>query len=102
LISHDQVHFLKGWFKDTLPEAPIRELAILRLDGEMYSSTLDWLMNLYPKLSVAGYVIIDFGAIPACRKAVHDFRASEKIESPSIPIDWNGVHWRRCRRICRA
>jgi O-methyltransferase len=38
-LLDDRVRFLKGWFKDTLPMAPIGRLAILRLDGDIYSST---------------------------------------------------------------
>jgi O-methyltransferase len=95
-LLDDRVRFLKGWFKDTLPTAPIDRLAILRLDGDMYSSTMDSLLNLYPKLSVDGYVIIDdYGGINACRKAVDDFRASRQIETPLIPIDWTGIYWRK-------
>ena len=51
-VLDDKVKFLKGWFKDTLPSAPIRSLAILRLDGDYYESTMDALVNLYDRLSV--------------------------------------------------
>ena len=95
-LLDDLVIFLKGWFKDTLPAAPIEKLAILRLDGDMYSSTMDSLTNLYPKLSVGGFAIIDdYGGIESCRKAVEDFRASQKITSPVIPIDSSGVYWKK-------
>ena len=95
-LLDERVRFLKGWFKDTLPTAPIERLAILRLDGDMYSSTMDALVSLYPKLSRGGFAIIDdFGAVEACRKAVVDFRASNKINDPISPIDWSGVYWRR-------
>jgi O-methyltransferase len=87
---------LKGWFKDTLPTAPIERLAILRVDGDMYSSTTDSLLNLYPRLSMGGYVIIDdYGEIDSCRKAVDDFRASKKIETPLTSIDLSGVYWKK-------
>jgi O-methyltransferase len=36
----DRVRFLKGWFRDTLPSAPIERLAVLRLDGNLYESTI--------------------------------------------------------------
>jgi len=95
-LLDEQVHFLKGYFRDTLPAAPIRRLAVLRLDGDMYESTLDALVNLYPKLSVGGYVIIDdYGAVPACLKAVQDFRDSEGITEGIETIDWSGAFWRR-------
>ena len=50
-LLDDQVCFLAGWFKDTLPYAPIEKLSILRLDGDLYSSTMDSLSNLYFKVS---------------------------------------------------
>jgi O-methyltransferase len=95
-LLDSRVHFLKGWFKDTLPAAPVEKLAILRVDGDMYSSTMDALSNLYPKLSAGGYVIIDdYGEIESCRKAVDDFRASQKIAAPVIPIDQSGIYWKK-------
>ncbi|MGB7769083.1 MAG: TylF/MycF family methyltransferase [Verrucomicrobiia bacterium] len=95
-LLDDQVRFLKGWFKDTLPSAPIEKLAIIRLDGDMYESTMDGLINLYPKLSPGGFLIVDdYGAIPACKKAVHDYREQHHIREEIHPIDWTGVYWRR-------
>jgi hypothetical protein len=58
-LLDDRVHFIKGFFCDTLSKAPIEKLAILRLDGDLYSSTMDCLEALYPKLSIGGYIIID-------------------------------------------
>jgi O-methyltransferase len=97
-LLDDRVRFLKGWFKDTLPTAPIERLAILRLDGDMYSSTMDALTSLYPKLSSGGFAIIDdYGAVEVCRKAITDFRERNKINDPILPIDWSGVYWRKTR-----
>src|SRR5260370_9300663 len=36
----DRVRFLKGWFKDRLPTAPITDLEVVGLDGDMYESTI--------------------------------------------------------------
>jgi len=95
-LLDDQVCFLKGWFKDTLPNAPLKRLAVVRLDGDMYESTMDGLTNLYPKLSVGGYLIVDdFGAVRGCRKAVEDFRLTHGITESIQQIDWGGVFWRR-------
>ncbi len=95
-LLDEQVKFLKGWFKDTLPTAPIKKLAVLRLDGDMYGSTMDGLVNLYPKLSVGGYVIIDdWGAVPGCKRAVQDFRNKHNIKEEIRQIDWGGVFWRK-------
>ncbi len=59
----DNVEFLVGWFKDTLPVAPLGEIALMRLDGDMYESTIQAIEVLYPKLSPGGFCIIDdFGS----------------------------------------
>ena len=95
-LLDEQVRFLAGWFKDTLPAAPIQQLAILRLDGDMYSSTMDALENLYAKLSPGGYLIVDdYGSTLACRQAVDDFRARHNINEPIQAIDWTGVFWQK-------
>lgn len=95
-LLDDKVKFLKGWFKDTLPAAPIEKLALLRLDGDLYESTMDALVPLYPKLSPGGYIIIDdYGTIEACKMAVHDYREQHGITEEIIPIDWSGVYWQK-------
>ena len=91
-----QVKFLKGWFSRTLPKAPIGQLALLRLDGDMYESTMDALTCLYPKLSPGGFCIIDdYGGIPACRQAVRDYRKAHNINESMAMVDWTGAWWRK-------
>ncbi len=95
-LLDDQVCFLKGWFRDTLPTAPITQFAVLRLDGDMYESTMDGLVNLYHKLSVGGYVIVDdYYPVPACRMAIDDFRKQRGIKDEIREIDGSGVFWKR-------
>jgi O-methyltransferase len=95
-LLDENVKFLKGWFKDTLPIAPIQHLALLRLDGDMYESTMDGLMNLYPKVSKGGFIIIDdWGAVEGCKLAVQDYRTKYGITEEIVPIDWGGVYWRK-------
>ncbi len=95
MLDH-QVRFLKGWFRDTLPTAAIGKLAVIRLDGDLYESTMDGFVNLYPRLSVGGYIIIDdFGAIAGCKKAVLDFPEAHGITESIREIDWDGVFWQR-------
>lgn len=92
-LLDDQVVFLKGWFKDTFPDAPIESLAILRVDADLYESTMDALKYLYDKVSEGGYIIIDdYGLLP-CAKAVQDFRAERGIDSELMKIDWTGRYW---------
>ena len=90
-----QVRFLEGWFKDTLPGAPIERLAVMRLDGDMYEATMQAFEGLYDKLSVGGYVIVDDYYLPPCAKAVHDFRDARGITDEIRDIDGRGCFWRR-------
>jgi len=90
-----QVVFLEGWFKDTLPKAPIDKLSILRLDGDMYSSTIEALEHLYPKLSNGGFCIIDDYALSGCNSAVNDFRLKYNIKPEIKKIDWTGIYWKK-------
>lgn len=95
-LLDDQVEFIQGWFQDTLPEAPVERLALMRLDGDMFDSTTVALESLYPKLSVGGYVIVDdYGAVAECRSAVDSFRAKHGITDEITEIDWTGVFWQR-------
>jgi O-methyltransferase len=94
-LLDEQVRFLVGWFRDTLPTAPIEKIAVLRLDGDMYESTLDALTHLYPKLSQGGYAIIDDYAIPGCQAAVEDYRIKHQIKEALVPIDQYAKFWQR-------
>lgn len=95
-LLDDQVRFLKGWFCDTLPTAPIKQLAILRLDGDLYESTMDSLNALYHKISPGGFIIVDdYGDFEPCRRAIHEFRERHGIADVIEKIDWTGVYWRK-------
>ena len=95
-LLDDRVVFLEGWFRDTLPSAPIERLALLRMDGDLYESTMDALVALYDKLVPGGIVIVDdYGILEGCRAAVTDFRRERGIDEPIYRIDDSGVHWQR-------
>lgn len=95
-LLDEQVQFLEGWFKDTLPTVKDRTWAVIRLDGDLYESTMDALTNLYAGLSPGGFVIVDdYGAYQSCRQAVHDFRDRNGITEEIRHIDWTGACWRR-------
>ncbi len=94
-LLDDQVIFLPGLFEETLHNAPVNSLAVLRLDGDMYSSTIQALEALHHKVSPGGFVIIDdYFALPSCRSAVDDFREKRKLKAQLETIDWTGVFWR--------
>lgn len=95
-LLDEQVVFLPGWFRDTLPTAPIERLALLRLDGDLYESTFDALDALYDRLVPGGFLVVDdYGALPPCRQAIEDFRSQRGITAPMETIDWTGLAWRK-------
>ena len=68
----DRIQIVKGWFKDTLPNAT-QQIALLRVDGDLYSSTYEILEYLYPLVVKGGFVIFDDYCIPESREAVYDY-----------------------------
>jgi O-methyltransferase len=87
--------FVRGWFKDTLFTANIGRLALLRLDGDLFESTMTCLNALYSHVVEGGYVIIDDYALPTCRSAVDQFRERWGIKNEIHQIDYSGVWWRK-------
>ena len=95
-LLDDRVCFLPGWFSDTLPAAPIEQLALLRIDADLYQSTREVLEALYDKVVAGGFVIVDdYGAFLACRQAVDEFRAARRIAEPLRRVDRHRVFWRK-------
>lgn len=96
-LLDERVRFLKGWFKDTLAAAPIKKISVLRLDGDLYASTMDALNPLYDKVSEGGFIIVDDYGIPedTCRRAITDFRTAHGITDEMHDIDGWGCYWRK-------
>lgn len=95
-LLSEQVRFLPGWFAESLPDAPVERLAILRLDADLYSSTREVLEALYEKVVPGGFVIVDdYHVFPNCRRAVDEFRAERNVADPLVRIDWTAVFWRK-------
>jgi O-methyltransferase len=95
-LLDDRVNFLEGPFADTLPAMAERTWAVVRLDGDMYESTIVALRHLWPGVAPGGFVIVDdYGAVGPCRQAVDDFRSEHGIDAELHSVDWTGAWWRR-------
>jgi O-methyltransferase len=95
-LLDDQVVFVKGWFKDTLHKIDCEKLALVRLDGDMYESTIQAIETLYPKLSKGGFLIVDdYGGIKACKEAITDYREKHGITDEIHQVDHSGVWWQK-------
>lgn len=91
----DNVIFIKGFFENTLKDAPITSLSVLRLDGDMYGSTWQILENMYPKLITDGFCIVDDYFLEPCKKAIENYRNKENITQLKIPIDYASIYWKK-------
>jgi len=100
-LLDDYVVFAQGFFNDTIPPVSnmIESLAIIRFDGDIYESAVDVLYNLYGKLSVGGYFIVDdwFG-FPS-KRACEDFFAVHGISPNVTPIDNLSAYWKKTENI---
>jgi hypothetical protein len=95
-LLSERVRFLPGLFADTLPDAPVERLAILRIDGDLYESTRDALEALYDRVSDGGFVIVDdYGCLEPCRIAVDEFVAERGLVVEINKVDWTRVCWRK-------
>jgi hypothetical protein len=92
----DHVHVHEGWFQDTLPvTAPIiGDIAVLRLDGDWYESTMVCLQHLYDLVVTGGVIIIDdYGHFEGCRRATDDFLARRGLCVYLSHIDYSGRYF---------
>jgi len=95
-LLDDQVVLVKGFFESTLPRLRNENFCLIRLDGDMYGSTMTALSNLYDRLSPAGFVVIDdYGALRSCAAAVHDFLRQRGLKANITPIDDTGAWWQK-------
>lgn len=98
-LLDSQVVCVKGFFESSLPAAVrdkvVERLAVLRVDCDMYGSTMTVLEHLEPLVSPGGFVIVDDYALEPCRKAVDAYREAALITEELYKTDWTGVWWRK-------
>lgn len=94
-LFDENLVFVEGFFEETLHKIS-DTFAIIRLDGDMFDSTMVALNNLYPKLNDRGFIIIDdYWSITACKAAVDSYRAMKGITNQITTIDSDGIFWRK-------
>ena len=80
----DNLEIHEGWFEETVPDNTVGDIAILRLDGDLYNSTFVCLTHLFSKVIKGGCVIIDdwelAGSRLACIEYFHSIKFNPKWE----------------------
>ncbi len=87
-IPDDLLVYHPGWFAETIPANTLRQIAYLRIDCDLYTSTRECLGPLYKKVPTGGWVCIDDYPLSGCRKAMHEVIAPQPIYFQNvIPAD---------------
>ena len=86
LRPDDRINLLRGWVKDTLhpDHCSVKDIALLRVDVDAYSATLEVLDYLYDKVVPGGFIIFDDACLYETRDAVCDFLEQRGIENHLI------------------
>lgn len=79
-VEFEGLHIVKGDVLDTIPDLPVEQIALLRLDTDTYDTTKFELEQLYDRVALGGVVIADdYGYTVGCKKAVDDFILDKKV-----------------------
>jgi cephalosporin hydroxylase len=97
-----RVRFLQGSFTDTLPDAPIDKVALLRIGASAADSAGDVLEALYHKVPLGGFVIVDGHESPACEKAIDKFRSDRGVEEQIERVGAGTISWRKLQHAAEG
>ena len=98
LGDEERIKFVKGFVKDSLPTSGIEKVALLRIDVDAYSATLETLEELYDKVQPGGYIIFDdsclYETLDAIKAFFRERNIPEFILHPTTdqPLDLNIRH----------
>jgi O-methyltransferase len=97
-VDRDQYVIHKGWFQETVSAArgAVGPLALLRVDGDWYESTLACLNGLYDNLVDNGFLILDdYGFFQGCTQAIDEFLASRGLSLSLLQVERWGAYMRK-------
>jgi cephalosporin hydroxylase len=94
-LLDDRVTFLQGPAAETMAEASIGEIALLRVASEDPGEVGAVLRELYERVSPGGFVIVDGYGTPECEVAVDEFRSARGLVEPLQRVDWSAAAWRK-------
>ena len=94
-LLDDRVRFLQGRYGDTLPDAGIDSIALLRIGAGLGGEVRVILDALYDRVVTAGFVIVEDGAEPETAAVVDAFRAARGLTEPMERVGWSGSAWRK-------
>jgi hypothetical protein len=105
------VRFVRGFVRQTLPELNATlpppsgdgrggDIAILRIDVDMYEGYIDTLFHLAHRVPAGGFFIMDdYSCIPSAKKAVDDWRRWHGLTEPLVLHGGCSASWRAAKRL---
>jgi O-methyltransferase len=98
-VDAANISYHKGWFQHTLPGLKLAPIAFLRLDGDLYESTMCCLDNLYDQVAPGGYVWLDEWGMPegiGGKQAIKDFFHKRGVQFPTFEgvTDTGAGYWK--------
>lgn len=96
-VLEGNITLVPGFFEETMPTLKdgLGDISILRVDGDLYGSTMEVLENLYNKVSVGGFIIADDYALPGAKMAIDDFRDKYQIKNSLIKVNETIHYWQK-------
>lgn len=93
-----KVRINEGWFDATIPGNDCGPIAVLRLDGDWYASTMTCLNGFWDQLLPNGLIILDdYGVWDGCTRAVHDFLSRRAAPEAIATLSPSGTTYIRKR-----
>ena len=99
-VTRARLRIVPGWFRDSLPPTGLKQIAFLRLVGDLYNSTRDAIERLEPLVVRGGIIYVDdYAKFPGCAAAIDEYRASRQLKEPLRPImarsKFQALWWRK-------
>ncbi len=101
-LLDDRVRFLLGRLGETLADAPIEKIALLRVGQAPGHDLEDALESLYDKVTLGGFVVLDDYASDEAKLVIDEFRGRRRIADPLERVDWVGAAWRKTGALIDA
>jgi hypothetical protein len=97
-VPIDNVKIVKGWINETLPQSNLGLVSLLHIDVDWFKSVETALDNIYDKVVIGGYIVVDdYYFLEGCKKAVSSFLKKRGLEDKIkiIKVDLSAVYFQK-------
>lgn len=87
--SIDKLQIIPGFFSESTTDLKTDSIALLHVDGDLYESTREPLINLAPKVTVGGIIVVDDHILDLVDSRGDDFPGSRQALSEFLALNSN-------------